>query len=875
MEKIRHFFNTLWKYICFPFVWVFTKVWNLVRKLLVRLLGDKYLSAEAKTAAFWHDRIRNPYYSFKEKHPWPGRIVSVVGKIGLAGLIYFFVLETNFLYLTGEMPSTEELANPDLAVASEIYTADGKPLGRFFTENRTPVRTFGELPKPLVDALVATEDSRFYDHNGIDWTAMGRVFFGVITGSQRGGGSTITQQVAKNLFKIRKKQGIIRKGILGSIPYFGFFVIKSKEWLTAMKLERQYSKDDILLMYFNTVDFGSNTYGIRTASRVYFGKQPQELNIQEGAVLVGLQKATTSYNPFLNPVRSKERRNVVLGQMAKYGYLKPKEADSLSQTDLGVRTDREKALQEEEAVGYEGYFKKYIAEVVNKWAEANDERVDLYTDGLKIYTTIDSRLQTEAVGAVVETMRKTQRDFGNHWGSRNPWIYENGQEIPNFVDSAAKRTEAYKALAKRFPNQPDSIQYHLKKIKRTSGFFTWNEKARKEGDPQFVQKEQTMTSYDSLSYYKKLLQAGMFSMDPNTGYIKAWVGGLDYSFFKYDHVRQAKRQPGSTFKPIMYCAAIDGPRDLSPCYQVRDQAFTKQYEEKGEVKTWSPQNAEGYFTGRNMTLREAMARSINSVAAQVTDLVTPDTVVYYAHKLGIKSRVQAVPSVGLGSEDVSLYEMVQAYATFINGGFKMEPQLVVRIEDRDGEVIADFTEDAVKNRTQVIRPESAFLLRNMLQAGVTGGGTSSRLLWDFNPKGVTRQTLYDSFGGKTGTTSNYSDGWFMGVTRDLVTGVWVGGDDRSIHFKGKRGEGAQTALPIYKDFMLRILNKGYYTLQPFPSEKELNLVISKEYKSCSQIWYEPIESDTTNYFEGDSLEDLFAPPIIDPATPVDSNVINN
>ncbi|MFT4031899.1 MAG: transglycosylase domain-containing protein [Siphonobacter sp.] len=861
MEKIRDFFSTVWKYITFPFRWIFDKLWFLIRSLLIRIFGTRYTNFEDSVSTTWEQRVSGPYASFQERYPLPGRLVNTAGKLCIVFLTYWFILETNLLFLTGEMPSTEELANPDLAVASEIYSADGKPMGRFFTENRTPVRNFNELPKHLVNALIATEDARFYDHGGIDWTAMGRVAYGVVTGNQRGGGSTITQQVAKNLFKIRKKQGLARKGILGFIPYIGKFVIKTKEWLTALKLERQYSKDDILLMYFNTVDFGSNTYGIRTAARVYFGKQPQDLNIQEGAVLVGLQKATTSYNPFLNPERSKDRRNVVIAQMAKYSYLKPAEADSLSKLDLGVRTDREKALQEEEAVGYEGYFKKYIADIVNRWAEANDERVDLYTDGLKIYTTIDSHMQTEAIGAMQETMRKTQREFKGHWGSKNPWIYENGQEIPNFIDSATKRTEAYKTLAKLFSSQPDSVWYYLKHKKRESRIFAWNDNYRKESDPIIVPQEDELTSYDSVSYYKKLLQAGMMAMDPQTGYIKAWVGGLDYNFFKYDHVRQAKRQPGSTFKPIMYCSAIDGPRDLSPCYQVKDQPFTKLYEENGEARKWSPKNAEGYFTYRNMTLREAMARSINSVAAQVTDLVTPDTVVYYAHKLGIKSRIQAVPSVGLGSEDVSLYEMVEAYATFINGGYRIEPQLVLRIEDRDGEVLVDFKDEAVKTRTQVIRPESAFLLRNMLQAGVTGGGTSSRLLWDFNPKGINRQTLINSFGGKTGTTSNYSDGWFMGVTNDLVTGVWVGGDDRSIHFKGKRGEGAQTALPIYKDFMLRILNKGYYTLRPFLDEKALNLAITKDYIAC-QNWYQPIERDTTDYFEGDSAENLFAPPVI-------------
>lgn len=805
---------------------------------------SRYRTTRQRTVS-WVDRYvdRDARYYRVAVGLWRGFVWLLVGSA-----VYVFCVETNFLYLTGEMPETEELQNPKLAQSSEIFTTDGAPIGKFFTENRTPIKDFNQLSPNLVNALIATEDFRFYEHSGVDYKALAGVVVGILRGAERGGGSTITQQLAKNLFKTRKKLGLARKGLLGYVPGLRKLVIKSKEWLTAINLEQTYTKEEIILMYLNTVDYGANAYGIKVAAQTYFDTTPDSLNLQQAAVLVGLQKATTTYSPISNPEKSRQRRNTVLAQMAKYGYITPRVADSVSATPLITNVNIEQPT-----AGSEGYFKKYIQEFLNDWAENNDEPLDLYRDGLRIITTIDSRMQTHAENSVQRSMKQLQRQFDNHWGDRNPWTDENGTELPDFIDTVAKRTDHFRVLSRRFPNQPDSVWHYIKNVKDTMKLFSWR------GDVTRV-----MTPYDSIAYYKKLLQAGMMSMEPTTGHIKAWVGGLDYDFFKYDHVRQAKRQPGSTFKPIVYCAAIDGPRDMSPCDRRRDEPFSIRYEEGGKKKMWNPRNADGRFTYANLTLRQAMARSVNSVTARLTDEIRPDTVVDYARKLGIRSHLEPVASIGLGSFDVSLYEMVAAYATFLNKGNYIEPLLVLRIEDRNGNVIKEFQSE----QRPAIREESAFLMRYMLQGGLQErGGTSSRLLWDFKglPGGSER---YNLFGGKTGTTSNYSDGWYMGVTRDLVTGVWVGGDDRSIHFRGKVGEGAQTALPIYKQFMEEVFaDKALpYKPNPFLSAKEMGLTLSKEYQ-CSPA-YIPREDTADEEGETDSLSTEPAP---QPALPADTS----
>ncbi len=791
-------------------------------------------------AVLGRERITNwgqQYDQFRDEHPVWSRIgQGLLSFLVFLGL-YVFIINYNFLWLTGEMPSVADLRNPKLAQSSEIYSLDGVPIGKFYTENRTPIQ-FNNIPKHLIDALIATEDVRFYNHSGIDPRALGGVLVSVVRRGDRGGGSTITQQLAKNLFKTRRKN---TTGLLNRIPGVRTVIYKSKEWLMALKLESNFSKQEILTYYFNTVDFGQNSFGLKTAARTYFNKSPDSLSIQEGAVLVGLQKATTSYNPLKNPKRSQERRNVVLGQMAKYGYLTKTQADSVAALPLLTHYTPDSPYS-----GPANYLKNVVLDYVKKWGDENG--YDLYTDGLKIYTTIDSRMQTYAEEAVHEKMKQLQRTFENHWGKRNPWTDEDGNEIPGFIDTVAKRTDRYKALIRRFPASPDSVNYYLKVQKHSMKLFDWK-----------GEREQQMTTYDSIAYYKRFLQAGMVAMDPHTGYVRAWVGGLDYNFFKYDHVKQARRQPGSTFKPFVYTTAIDdSTQNMAPCDRIRDQPFSKEYRENGENKVWSPKNSTGSFSYSNMTLRRAMARSVNSITAQLTDRVGPENVVKYAHKLGIHSPLQAVPSIGLGSSDVSLYEMVAAYCTFANEGTYTEPILIKHIDDRNGNVVESFEP---KTRP-AIRPESAFLMIHMLRGGLEESGGTSQNLWSYD--------LFknrNEMGGKTGTTSNNSDGWFIGVSNQLVVGAWVGGDDRSIHFRTTdMGEGAKTALPLVGTFLQKVYaDPKFRSMQgPFPRP---TVPIEKEYLNCGSSGDEPIEETDSTSIEGIPVDSAFiptAPPIVEP-----------
>lgn len=748
------------------------------------------------------------------------RLWKVSANVLVYGLIYLFVIETNFFFLTGEMPGVEELQNPKLSQASEIYSADGVLLGKYFAENRTPVREFNKISPYLVKALVATEDARFYEHTGIDFQAWAAVAVGIIQGGDRGGGSTISQQLAKNLFKTRTKKGFFKTGLLGYVPFLNKLIYKSKEWVTAIKLERFYTKDEIILWYLNTVDYGNNAYGIKVAAKTYFSTSPDSLNIQEAAILVGLQKATTTYNPKryvdkpLTQNKAWKRRNVVLAQMVKAGYLSQKAYDSLAPMPIVLRSNEESPYD-----GSGNYFKVAVAKFVQDWAKENDLEIDLYRDGLKIQTTIDSRMQIYAEEAVEEGMRNIQKTFDNHWAGQNPWVNEQGQEIPGFIDTVAKRTDYYKALVKKYPNRPDSVWHYMKNAKRDMWVYSRNA---------LGEEKKVMSAYDSVMYYKKFLQSGMMSLDPYTGYIKAWVGGLDYKYFKYDHVKQGRRQPGSTFKPFVYTAAIDGPKDLSPCYMMTDEPFEIEVEEKGEKKIWRPSNADGTFSYTTMPIRRALAKSINSITARLTNEVGPDTVQYYAKKMGITSPMQPVASIGLGSFDVSLYEMVGAYTAFVNEGVHVDPMLITQIKDQNGKILQEFEPKSF----QVIKKESAQLIRSMLEGVIYEGGTGSSLLWNEGEILLAEKNRYaPAHAGKTGTTSNHSDGWFIGMTQNLVTGVWVGGDDRSIHFRtGALGEGSKTALPIYKRFLIKVVkDPALASYKPTPFDKLDRRIVKKDF----------------------------------------------
>ncbi|AII52844.1 hypothetical protein N008_12765 [Hymenobacter sp. APR13] len=705
-------------------------------------------------------------------------------------LLYPILVSMNFLFLFGKSPSLEELEDPKVEQPSEIYTADGVLIGKYFRENRVPV-PLSKMSPLLIKALVATEDVRYYEHSGIDLTALARAASGVVTGNRSGGGSTITQQLAKNLYNTRRGE---TRGGLGYIPVVSTLVSKTKEWLTAVELERRYTKEEILRMYFNTVEYGSKAYGIKVAAKTFYSTSPDSLTADQAAMLVGMLNNPTAYNPRFHPEAARKRRNLVLTRMGQAGMLPAAEVAALQQQPIALKYQVEKHID-----GPPTYFRGAVSQFVNEWCENNG--YDMYRDGLKIYTTIDSRMQQYAEESVQERMKRLQQQFDRFWKNRdsNPWVDEEGNEIPGFIETQMKRTEQYKELAARYKGRPDLLEQALN-TKRPTKVFTW----KGDGDTTLL-----LSPLDSLAYYKHFLHAGMMSMDPFTGQIKAWVGGLDYQFFQYDHVKQGKRQAGSTFKPFVYLTALDN--GYAPCDRIRDERVTINYVENGEPMEWKPDNVTREYTGINMTLRHAMARSVNSVTAQLTERVGWENVAKYAHKVGIKSPLLSVPSIGLGSGgDVSVYEMVNAYSTFVNQGFQSEPMIVTRIEDRNGNVIKQFD----PKQRRAIPSETAWLMLYMLRGGMDEPGGTSQALWEYELWKKDNQ-----IGGKTGTTSNYSDGWYMGVSKDLVTGVWVGGEDRSIHFQNsQQGEGGRTALPIFGKYMEKVYEDEDLgiTMGPFP-----------------------------------------------------------
>ncbi|WP_347157474.1 penicillin-binding protein 1A [Pontibacter chitinilyticus] len=686
---------------------------------------------------------------------------------GLAALIlYIYAVSINFLNLFGELPSTRSLENPKSELASELYSADNVLLGKYFRENRSPV-DYEDLPDNLINALRATEDIRFEEHSGIDPQAMGRVATAIILGHSRGGGSTLTQQVAKNLFNTRSEE--MNDGLLNDVPLLRTLIHKTKEWIMSVKLERSYTKKEIMTMYLNTVDFGSNAYGIKVAAKTFFNKKPQELDVEESAVLVGLLKAPSYYSPKFNPQNSKRRRNTVLAQMVKYDLLPAETFNKLKDKDIKLDY-----RVESQNIGMAPYFRTEASKFLQKWCRENG--YDLYADGLKVYTTIDSRMQNYAEQALAAHMADRQKVFYEHWKGRNPWIDNSGHEIKDFPEQAIKRTQRYRRLMERFDGNKDSVNYYLnKKIPMT--VFTWN-----------GEKEMNMSPMDSLKYYKHFLQAGFMAMEPETGHIRAWVGGINYEHFKYDHVKQASRQPGSTFKPFLYTAAMEN--GYYPCYEVID---TKTCVPLPDGNMWCPSNSDNKYSGKKYTLRQALAESVNSISAFLVNKLGAETLANTAKRMGITTPLDPTPSLALGTSDVTLFDMVGAYGTFVNGGTWVEPNFITRIEDKHGNVIAEFE----PKKVEALSPETAYLMIHMLRAPTEPGGTAYGLRF--------RNHLTNDIGAKTGTTQNQSDAWFMGITPNLVCGTWVGGDDRSIHFRSiTLGQGAKLAMPIYGAFMNKV-----------------------------------------------------------------------
>lgn len=808
------------------FTHLFKNTFQIISKIFIFLVNSKKLFFS------WIRKIIFKALPFLEKRKWYAFITRKFLKYSfnliLFILLFFIVVDINFLWLFGASPRVSKDKNADMYISSELYTADGMLIGKYYKENRSPVE-FKEISKNVINAAVATEDERFFDHSGIDFRAVFSVFYYMYKGDNRGG-STITQQLAKNLYKTRRSS----KGLLGWIPGFRTIIAKTKEWITALKLESRYSKEDILTMYLNTVDFGSNSYGIKIASLTYFNKQPYQLNIQESAMLIGMLKAPTTFSPILNPEKCLERRNVVLNQMLKNNYLNRLQFDSI--TKLPITLDY--SVENPEDGMLAPYIRKEAANEVKSWCKENG--YDIYRDGLKIYTSIDSKLQKYAEEAVSDHMKTLQKRFNNHWQNENPWVDDNEREIPDFIEDYARTTSLYKGLMKKFNNDTSKVNKVLN-APRKMRVFTW----KKNGE-----KDTTLSPMDSIRYYKKFLNAGFMVMNPYTGKILAWVGGINHKYFKYDHVKQAKRQPGSTFKPFVYCAAID--KGWSPCDRITDQQVTINYVENGEKKSWSPHNADWEFSGKNMTLRYAMARSCNSVTVQLSEKIGFATVAEYAKKLGISTTLKPVPSIGLGSNDVSLYEMIAAYSTFLNKGIYTKPMLVTKIYDRNGKLLHEFKPE----RKRVLNEKTAFLMVHMLRGGLEEPGGTSQALWDYPEIFEDKNEI----GGKTGTSSNYSDGWFMGVTKDIVAGSWVGGDDRCIHFRKElKAEGCRTALPIYGIFMTKVYNdpstrilRGKFP-EPTLKMKEYYCPTAWEHKNDSlDEESEEIDENTLNKAVGNS-----------------------
>lgn len=764
---------------------------------------------QKKVRAFftWY---RNLYRGRK----WYTKTLIGIASCIVAFFLYLGAVDINLLWLFGKSPGFSAIKEAVTSEASEIYSDDGVLIGKYFNENRTPVE-YEDVNPAFWKALIDTEDERFYKHHGIDYTGLvGAVKDAVLHHDARGA-STITQQLAKNMFRMRTNYST---GLLGKLPGVRMLIVKSKEWIIATKLEMTHSKKEILTMYANTVDFGSNAFGIKTAAKTYFNCSPKELTAEQAAVLVGMLKATTYYNPIANPKNSLRRRNIVLSNMVRHGDLTRAEYDSISQIDIELKYSVES--------NYDGtalYFREAVADELRKWCNDND--YDLYTSGLKIYTTIDSRMQKYAEEAAIKQMKQVQRNFNNHWGNQEPWQDERHNVIPGFIEGIAKRQPVYKYLLARFPNNPDSIEYYLNRPHKVKLF-----------DYEHGTIEREMSTMDSIRYMVHFMHCSFVAMEPQTGAVKAWVGDIDFKSWKYDKVT-AMRQPGSTFKLFVYTEAMN--QGLTPCDKRRDEYFSMKVFDKAQNKevTWAPTNANGYFTGDSIPLKAAFARSINSVAVRLGQEMGITRIAETAHKMGIESPLDETPALALGSSDINLLELANAYSTVANDGKYVKRVLVTRIVDRNGKEVYK----APLNEEQVIPYKSAFLMQQMLMGGTREpGGTSMSL------NGYVGNFRDTDWGGKTGTSNNHSDAWFMGVSPKLVVGAWVGGEYRCIHFRtGALGQGSRTALHICGYFLQSVLGDPAFAKYRTKFGKPKDDDITSAMYNC-QSYYMREKNDSTN-----------------------------
>jgi len=736
----------------------------------------------------------------------------------LVGFLTIFLL----FYITstggfGALPTFEELENPQTNLATEVISTDGVTIGKYAKENRTPVK-FNELPDNLINALVATEDERFYEHTGIDFKGLARA----ILKPGSGGASTITQQLAKMLFTGRASRNIFKR--IGQ---------KMKEWVVATKLETQYTKQEIIAMYLNKYDFINQAVGIRSAARIYFGKEPKDLVIEESAMLVGMLKNASYFNPLRRAEKVKQRRNVVLLQMSKNDFITEGEKVNLQQLDLNINY-----TPESHSDGYATYFRTHLQKMMRTWVrnnpKQNGEQYDIFSDGLKIYVTIDSRMQQYAEEAVKEHMSNLQSYFFREQ-KRNkiaPFYDLEKSQVKGIYERAKKSSERYRRLKKvgKSSKEIDKIFKTKTKMK----VFSWK------GD-----RDTIMSPLDSIKYYKHFLRSGLVSIEPQTGHIKAWVGGINNKHFKYDAVAQQKRQVGSTFKPFVYATAINQLR-MSPCDKLPNTPYTIPKGKYGIPEDWSPKNSNEKYGGM-LTLKDGLAGSVNTMSARLVDMVTPENVVRLAEAAGIKTRIRANPSIALGAVDLSLLEMVSAYSTFANKGLRVSPMIITRIEDKNGTVLKDF----IPETQEVLSEESAFVILDLLK-GVTESGSGIRLRSVYTSGGKTVTGFPYKFenpiAGKTGTTQNQSDGWFMGIVPNLATGVWTGGEDRATHFEGiTKGQGATMSLPSWALFMKKCYADKSLNISKEDFEEPENLSINIKCEEKVEEGKDEIPDGDTNF----------------------------
>ena len=780
--------------------------------------------------AFWRW-----YKSIYVGRPWYVKAFSAFASLVVFLLVYSVMVFFNVFWLFGKSPSISSIMNPKTSNASYVYSADGQLLCKFFDENRSPVK-YEEVSPLFFKALIDTEDERFYGHSGVDFAGMMGAAKDLVVHRRARGASTITQQLVKNMFKVRTEYST---GLLGKIPGLSIVIMKTKEILLAFAIEARFSKEEIITMYANTVDFGNGAYGIKTAARTYYNTSPDSLTVDQSATLVGLLKATSNYNPKRNPQRSMKRRNVVLNNMVLHGDLDNATFQRLKNEPTALHFTVENAT-----TGRAQYFRNAIDgdEQLKQWRE--EHNVNFYTDGLKIYTTLDSRMQQHAEDAVLEKMYEIQQRFNQRWGDDPCWVDEQGNVVPGFVESVAKKTPYYNVLASRYPNHPDSVTYYMNQ-KREMRMFKYEKR-----DGKVVASSQIMniSPMDSVAYMLHFMHAGLVAMDPRTGFVKAWVGDIDYNTWHYDRVT-SMRQSGSTFNLFVYAAAME--QGLTPCDTELDEVFhwNVYNEDKGVMEDYSPHNANGNCTGNQMSFREAFARSINIVAVRVGKRVGFSNVRATAETMGIKSPLRPdnanedKPAMCLGSMDVNLLEMVNGYCTVANYGKHIDPVLVTRIVKTnphgEEEVIYDYMEEV--NANKAISARAAFFMQKLLGAGLTDAGGTSQSLTDY----VDPYTSTTDFGGKTGTSNNYSDAWFVGTSPNLVAGVWVGGEYRSIHFtSGSQGQGSRTALPICGKFFEKVW--GDPRLRPLVTAKYVGLQVASSTLDCEQVVNdEPEEPDST------------------------------